>query len=78
MLFRSNVNGPEEVVSSRSSTQLERARQKIEQVAAGIAAHEFDPKPGLHCRWCDFERLCPATEQRVLIPVKALTAGVNG
>ena len=73
-----NVNGNEEVITARSGTQLERARQKMEQVAEGIAAHKFDPRPGQHCRWCAFEQLCPATEQRVMVPVKALTAGVDG
>ena len=73
-----NLNGTQEIVTARSSTQLDKARQKIEEAAEGIAARNFDPKPGMHCRWCEFERLCPATEQRVLIPVQALTAGVNG
>ena len=72
-----NVRGNEEVVTSRTSAQLERARRKIEDTAEGIAAHQFDPRPGMHCRWCSFARLCPATEQRVLVPIKALTAGVD-
>jgi len=72
-----NVRGNEEVVTGRTPSQLERARRKIEEAAEGIAAHEFSPRPGLHCKWCSFVRLCPATEQRVLVPLKALTAGVN-
>lgn len=71
-----NLRGNEEVVTARTPAQLDRARRKIEEAAEGIAAHEFEPKPGLHCRWCEFARLCPATEQRVLVPLKALTAGV--
>ncbi|HEY6250117.1 MAG TPA: PD-(D/E)XK nuclease family protein, partial [Candidatus Angelobacter sp.] len=72
-----NVRGNEEVITGRTPAQLDRARRKIEDTAEGIAAHQFDPRPGMHCRWCSFARLCPATEQRVLIPLKALTAGVN-
>lgn len=72
-----NVRGNEEVITMRSSAQLERARRKIEETAEGIAAHQFNPRPGMHCRWCSFVRLCPATEQRVLVPLKALTAGVD-
>jgi DNA helicase-2/ATP-dependent DNA helicase PcrA len=72
-----NLRGNEEVVTGRTPAQLERARRKIEEAAEGIAAHHFEPKPGLHCRWCEFARLCPATEQRVLVPLKALTAGVH-
>jgi DNA helicase-2/ATP-dependent DNA helicase PcrA len=70
-----NVRGNEEIVTSRTGAQLERARRKIEDVAEGIAAEEFSPRPGLHCRWCEFARLCPATEQRVLLPLGAVTAG---
>jgi RecB family exonuclease len=73
-----NVQGNLEVVTTRTAAQLDKTRSKIHEAAEGIAAQEFDPKPGLHCRWCDFERLCPATEQSVLIPVKALVAGVEG
>jgi DNA helicase-2/ATP-dependent DNA helicase PcrA len=69
-----NVHGNQEVVTSRSSAQLERTRRLIREASEGIATQEFDPKPGLHCRWCGFERLCPATEQSVVIPVKALVA----
>jgi len=72
-----NVRGNEEVVTGRTPAQLERARRRIEEAAEGIAAGEFDPRPGLHCRWCAFARLCPATEQRVLVPLRALTAGVD-
>jgi RecB family exonuclease len=71
-----NVRGNEEVITGRTPAQLERARRKIEEAAEGIAAQEFSPRPGMHCRWCEFARLCPATEQRMLVPLKALTAGV--
>jgi DNA helicase-2/ATP-dependent DNA helicase PcrA len=72
-----NVQGNQEVVTTRGSAQLDRTRRIIREAAEGIAAQEFDPRPGLHCRWCDFERLCPATEQSVIIPVKALVASVD-
>ncbi|HEY6972218.1 MAG TPA: ATP-dependent DNA helicase [Candidatus Angelobacter sp.] len=72
-----NVRGNEEIVTGRTPAQLERARRRIEEAAEGIAAGEFDPRPGLHCKWCAFARLCPATEQRVLVPLRALTAGVD-
>jgi RecB family exonuclease len=80
-----NVQDNSLAVSSRTPKQIESARQKIEDVAEGISRGEFDPKPGSHCRWCDYQNLCPATEQRVFLPVKPLelesekkVAGVNG
>jgi RecB family exonuclease len=69
-----NLKGTEQVVTTRSAAQLDRARQRIEDAARGIAAQEFSPRTGQHCQWCDFRRLCPATEQRVFVPVKALVA----
>jgi putative RecB family exonuclease len=80
-----NVQDNSLAVSSRTPKQLDAAREKIEEAAEGIRRGEFDPKPGSHCRWCDYQNLCPATEQRVFLPVKPLdreaekkVAGVNG
>jgi len=80
-----NVQDNSLAISSRSPKQLEAAREKIEEAAEGISRGEFDPKTGSHCRWCDYQNLCPATEQRVFLPVKPLdleaekkAAGVNG
>jgi putative RecB family exonuclease len=80
-----NVQDNSLAVSSRTPKQLDAAREKIEEAAEGIRRGDFDPKPGSHCRWCDYQNLCPATEQRVFLPVKPLevdaekkVAGVNG
>src|SRR5262249_41370509 len=67
-----NVQDNSQAASFRTSRQLETARQQIAEAADGIARGEFDPKPGQHCRWCDYRRLCPATEQRVFLPAKPL------
>src|SRR5262249_39669107 len=72
-----NVQDTSEAVACRTTKQLGDAQREIEEAAAGIAAGEVEPKAGQHCRWCDFQRLCPATEQRVFLPVKPLAA-VNG
>ena len=69
-----NLQGNEEVVSDRTTADLEKAKYQIVQVAEGIAKGRFDPTPGRHCRWCDYSRLCPETEQRVFIPTKTLAA----
>jgi putative RecB family exonuclease len=84
-LVLANVQDNSQAVSFRTPKQLESARAEIDKAAEGIARGEFDPEPGQHCRWCDYRRLCPATEQRVFLPVQPLeretekkTAGVNG
>jgi DNA helicase-2/ATP-dependent DNA helicase PcrA len=78
-----NVQDASEAVAARTSRQLEAAREKIEAAAEGIAQGRFDPEPGQHCRWCDYRRLCPATEQRVFLPAQPLAesekaVAVNG
>ena len=67
-----NVQDATEIVSFRTPKQLETAQRKIEEAAEGIARGEFDAHPGPHCVWCEFRKLCPATEQRVYLPVGAL------
>jgi RecB family exonuclease len=69
-----NVQDATEVVSTRTARQLETAQRKIEEAAEGIARGEFEPDPGPHCVWCEFRKLCPATEQRVFLPVGVLAA----
>jgi DNA helicase-2/ATP-dependent DNA helicase PcrA len=80
-----NVQDNSHAVAGRTAKQLDTARQEIEDAAEGISRSEFDPTPGSHCRWCDYKSLCPATEQRVFLPVKPLereeekkAAGVTG
>ncbi|HTS57332.1 MAG TPA: ATP-dependent DNA helicase [Terriglobales bacterium] len=53
------------VATTRNEMQLNDAKQKVEEVAGKIAAGEFHPRPGFHCRFCAYRSLCPATEKRV-------------
>jgi DNA helicase-2/ATP-dependent DNA helicase PcrA len=69
-----NVQDSSQASTFRTAKQLNDAQQEIQEAAEGIARGEFAPTPGQHCRWCDFRRLCPATEQRVFLPVKPLAA----
>jgi DNA helicase-2/ATP-dependent DNA helicase PcrA len=79
-----NVQDNSCAVAGRTAKQLDTARREIEDAAEGISRGEFDPRTGSHCRWCDYKSLCPATEQRVFLPVKPLeresekAAGVTG
>ncbi|HYL91868.1 MAG TPA: ATP-dependent DNA helicase, partial [Alphaproteobacteria bacterium] len=67
-----NVQDNSQAVATRTPKQLETARRTIEEVAQGIARSDFEPTPGQHCRWCEYRRLCPATEQRMFIPAGVL------
>ena len=63
-----NVQDNTSVLTQRTEKQLDTARARVEEAAEGIAAGDFSPTPGQHCRWCDYRRLCPATEQKVFLP----------
>ncbi len=71
-----NLADNTEVASTRDQRQLGEACQRVAEVAAEIAAGNFDPKPGFHCGWCAYRNLCPATEER-LYQIQAQAAGVN-
>jgi putative RecB family exonuclease len=64
-----NLEDNSEVVSTRDSGQLAQVESKVREIADGIrqslAGGVFEPRPGFHCRWCDFRNVCPATEQRL-------------
>jgi DNA helicase II / ATP-dependent DNA helicase PcrA len=60
-----NLEGNVAIVSRRSEFQLEGARERVQAVARGIAAGDFEPDPGFHCNFCAFRALCPAQEKRV-------------
>jgi DNA helicase II / ATP-dependent DNA helicase PcrA len=61
-----NLEGNVAVTSRRDDFQLERARERIETVANGIASRNFGAKPGFYCSFCPFRALCPAREKQAL------------
>jgi DNA helicase-2/ATP-dependent DNA helicase PcrA len=61
-----NLEGNVPVFSKRTEFQLAQARERVLDVARGIAAGNFEPKVGFHCTFCAFRGLCPAREKRVL------------
>jgi DNA helicase-2/ATP-dependent DNA helicase PcrA len=53
------------VVTTRSESQLLAASQAVTAASEGIAAGQFEAKPGMHCHFCAYRSLCPAHEKRV-------------
>ncbi len=47
-------------VERHGEEQVERVRGMVREAARGIEAGAFEPRPGHHCRWCDFQPFCPA------------------
>jgi len=65
------------VSTRRSDDQLKETEEKIVNVAAKIAAGEFPANPGYACRTCDYSRICPHTEERIHVPLRALTTSIQ-
>ena len=59
-----NLKSNEAVAATRDAKQLDEARQKVQEVAADIRAGEFPAQPGFLCRYCEYESICPAYEER--------------
>ncbi len=57
-----NLENCTAVESSRTADQLKQTENKVVEVAAKIAAGEFDPKPGARCNGCSYHSICPAHE----------------
>jgi DNA helicase-2/ATP-dependent DNA helicase PcrA len=64
------------VESRRSPAELADEEARVGAAAASIAAGNFEPRPGRHCRFCSYRSLCPATELVVAQPAER-TAQVN-
>ncbi|GAC1651234.1 MAG: hypothetical protein NVS9B15_11360 [Acidobacteriaceae bacterium] len=56
----------------RTDDELRQAEKKIKKVADGIRAENFEPNPGLQCKWCGYSALCPA--KREMLPQLASLA----
>jgi RecB family exonuclease len=64
------------IESRRSPEELADEEARVSAAAANIAAGNFQPTPGRHCRFCSYRSLCPATELVVVQPAER-TADVN-
>lgn len=62
-----NLAHDERVEIEPEPQELERARQKVGEIAGKIRGGRFDPRPGYFCWSCPFQPMCPAHEQ--LIPL---------
>jgi len=49
---------------AHSEEELERVRGAVAEIADGIQAHNFEPKPSYElCSFCDYRIVCPAAEK---------------
>jgi DNA helicase II / ATP-dependent DNA helicase PcrA len=69
-----NLENCTAVQSSRTADQLRKTEDRVVEVAAKIAAGEFEPKPGLQCNGCSYHSICPAHEVEAFVPAAQLAA----
>ncbi len=54
------------IQTARTAAELQQAEERVREVAANIAAGMFEAKPAvMKCRYCAYQSLCPATEQKL-------------
>jgi RecB family exonuclease len=44
---------------SQTDQFLAETRAQLRDAIVGIQLEDFDPRPGRHCDWCDYQRYCP-------------------
>jgi CRISPR/Cas system-associated exonuclease Cas4 (RecB family) len=54
------LNEGVKISTTRTVSQLNKAKKEIEQVAAEISRSDFVPSPGRWCDFCDYRLLCQA------------------
>lgn len=67
-LVLQNLQNGTTIETIRAPEQLREAETRVAQVAAGIAAEEFEAKSGHHCNWCAYRTVCPEIEVTVPLP----------
>ena len=75
MLIFQNLEDNRTVETTRSTEQLRETETKISEVAAGIAAGQFEAKTGRHCKWCAYRTVCP--EMEATVPLTSPEADVS-
>ncbi len=76
LVFINLTNGAA-VESRRSEENLRAAELKIADIAAKIAAGEFEPNPGSRCFWCSYSSICPTQEEPLPRPAVERAATVH-
>ena len=69
LVFVNLTNGTA-IESQRSEKQLQDAEALVQDIAARIAAGEFEPDPGPGCARCSYHSICPAQEEPLPRPAR--------
>ncbi len=53
------VEAGDKVSTKRTEKDFKAIKQKIKDVIKNIKKGNFKATPGMHCKWCDYNTLCP-------------------
>jgi len=68
-LIFQNLEDNSTTETTRTPDDLRETEAKVADVAASIAAGQFNASPGRHCKWCAYRTICP--EMEVIVPSPA-------
>jgi len=57
------VEAGEKVSTERTEKHFKGIKGKIKDVIKNIKEGKFEPTPGMHCKWCDFNQVCPFAQK---------------
>ena len=72
-----NIENNIPIFTTRTGAELEEAKERVQDVADGIARGHFPANPKYHCTFCPYRNLCPATEKVIVAPPKKSTVRVH-
>jgi DNA helicase-2/ATP-dependent DNA helicase PcrA len=58
-----NFTANQAISFSPDESNTKRMLDKAREVVAGIRANDYAAKSGYHCRYCDYQKICPAFER---------------
>ncbi|HOM77863.1 MAG TPA: UvrD-helicase domain-containing protein [bacterium] len=57
------VEGSGKISTTRTQKDMDAIKEEVEKVVELMREGKFDPKPGFHCRWCDYRSICAFAEK---------------
>lgn len=54
------VETGQKFTTTRTPEQLEKKKKEVKEVIDKMRSGNFEPTPGMHCDWCDYNKICPA------------------
>ncbi len=53
------VGENEKISTTRNQKDIQKAREETKEVVQEIIEGNFEPNSGYHCKWCDYNNICP-------------------